>query len=162
MTFTYDKQGNMTERCEHSIFGDRKESFEYDDKARLIVHKKYTEKKRLLSKTTYKYDEKGNVIEKCVYEPDGSLFRKSEYKYDEDSNNTEYRYYKADGRLLIESTYRYDSNNNVILEKPGVFANDRHIYAYVYDEKGNWIRKVSYNSRIIATDIEEREIEYFE
>ena len=61
-------------------------------------------------------------------------------KYDEKGNRTEWNVYNSGGSLVGKSTYKYK-----------------------YDSQGNWIEETEYAGEAnIATEITEREIEYYE
>ena len=79
-----------------------------------------------------KYDDKGNEIEET------SLISKDTYKYDDMGNQIEWNSYNSGGGLNFKATSKYE-----------------------FDEKGNWIKKISFTNQI-PNNIDERKYEYYE
>ena len=120
--------------------------------------------KTLFSKETYKYDDKSNLIEDNSYYSDSSLNCKWTYKYDDKSNRIEAIWYKSDGSFYGKYINKYDDKSNLI-EENGYNADGsleyKRIFKYEFDEKGNWIKKISFKNQI-PENIKEREYEYYE
>ena len=85
-----------------------------------------------------KRDDKGNEIEENKYNTQGKLDLKFTWKRDDNSNVIEENIYSADGKLDHKTTFKYE-----------------------FDEKGNWIKKITFKNQI-PKSIEEREFEYRE
>jgi hypothetical protein len=104
------------------------------------------------------------------YDNSGSL---AETKYSNNSSSVKYKYSKklltealhfnAENKLEYKDTYRYDNNNN-LTEKSSILstgkAKEIQKCEYIYDDKGNWIKKQEYNNNKKLNPIE-REIEYY-
>lgn len=129
----------------------------YDDKGNLIEKDNYDSDGKLTSKTKYKYDGKGNEIERNIYKPDGSLDSKWTFKYDNKGNTIEENVYNSNGSLNSKITYRYNDKN--IIEE-AYNGRNKETYKYEHDDKGNWIKRISYvnNQPNIIT---KRTIEYY-
>ena len=85
-----------------------------------------------------KRDDKGNEIEENKYNTQGKLDLKFTWKRDDNSNVIEENIYSADGKLDHKTTFKYE-----------------------FDEKGNWIKKITFKNQI-PKSIKEREFEYRE
>jgi len=109
------------------------------------------QKFKYTSKSIYKYDNKRNIVEELKYYSDGSLRSKSIYKIK----------YNDKGNKVEEGLFR--------INKKTLRTNDtpvwKHIYAYIYDQKGNIIEVIRYNKNkqmdhIIRYDSKGNIIEY--
>lgn len=78
---------------------------------------------RLLSDTQkiiYRYDDKDRRVETASYDSRDRLLQKWIYTYEDSPNPTQRDEYKSDGSLAIKESYSYE-----------------------YDERGNWIKRVT-------------------
>lgn len=84
-------------------------------------------------------------------------------RYDDKGNRIEINAYNASGVVESKGTWKYDEKNNPIEEnwynKEGIL-NSSHIFNYVYDQQGNWIKKTEFEKNIQKKSIL-REIIYF-
>ncbi len=139
-------------------------------KGNLIEYKEFSENEMRI------YNKNGNIIEFITYYSDGSFFGKRTYLYDEKGNKLELKGYFSDGILGYRRTYLYNENGNLIEEKSydgamnfegrEVNKHDKNgnviekyryyydgslrtsdFYQYLYDEKGNIIEKIFYDSK---------------
>ncbi|KFF10352.1 hypothetical protein [Flavobacterium hydatis] len=106
-------------------------------------------------------NEKGKVIEDNYYIRD-KLYSKTLQSYDIKgllSRKKYSQYWNGKETINIEE-YLYNKNNDIIkittLDENNNIVNEENVI-YVYDKKGNWIRKDSQGSEIITT---ERNIDY--
>lgn len=83
------------------------------------------------SKWTFKYDDRGNTIEENIYNSNGSLNSKITYRYND--------------KNIIEEAYNWRS---------------KETYKYECDDKGNWIKRISYTNNQ-PNIITKRTIEYY-
>ena len=134
-TYKYDDKGNLIEWYYYELHDGLAATYKYDAKGNLIEEISYSHAG--VGNTTYKYDAKGNKIEENSYFI-GLLDRKYTMKYDAKGNLIEGNSYEADGSLDYKYTFKYE-----------------------FDEKGNWIKIISFRNQI-PESIEEREFEYYE
>ena len=150
------------QKIDGSLFN--KETYKYDTKGNLIEDNSYYSDSSLNCKWTYKYDDKDNRIEANGYSANGSFNEKYINKYDDKDNRIEAIWYKSDGKLEFKYIMKYDYKSNLI-EKNGYNADGsleyKRIFKYEFDEKGNWIKKISFKNQI-PENIKEREYEYYE
>lgn len=167
ITYLYDEYGNMIEEKRFDVFNGVL-SFS--------------------SHLTYKYDKQGNQIEYNTYDSDNNLASKVKSKYDknkiieEEFSDGEKRIYIYDdkgnqiemtqdlnnfGLGFVKFMYTYDIYGNVIREEQSQSNNEDYkvwnfanTYEYVYDDNGNWIKKIEF-IRGKAESIIEREFEYY-
>jgi antitoxin component YwqK of YwqJK toxin-antitoxin module len=88
-------------------------------------------------KKTFKYDDNRNIIEEKIFNNFGEFYSKEMFKYDSKGN-------------LIEAN-KYNSHENL---------EEKWTLKYEFDEKGNWIKKVTYVDGEV-TRITERTIDYY-
>lgn len=112
------------------------ESFEYHTNG-MIAKKEMVNHK---DKTVIKYNESGNHIETKLYDIDDNLEIHSIFKHDNYNNLISFiRYWRVDNEMKLENNETHD---------------------YVFDSKGNWIKRVSfYNNK--PNEISIREITYY-
>ena len=134
-TYKYDDKGNLIEWYYYELHDGLAATYKYDAKGNLIEEISYSHAG--VGNTTYKYDAKGNKIEENSYFI-GLLDRKYTMKYDAKGNLIEGNSYEADGSLDYKYTFKYE-----------------------FDEKGNWIKRITFKNQI-PESIEEREFEYYE
>jgi hypothetical protein len=149
----YDTDNNLINR----------QTYKYDDKGNEIEHNEYNSKNILILKHIYKYDVEGNQIESSAYTPVGNFENKNINKYDDKRNRIETNSYNAEGIIESKGTWKYDEKNNPIEEnwynQQGIL-NSKYIYNYVYDQKGNWLKKMEFE-KDIPKRIIIKEIMYF-
>ena len=162
----FNDKGKTTEENEYITGGilHRKRAYKYNSKGDMVEINVYWSDGSLLGKAIYKYDDRQNNIEYSVYGSDGSLNSKETYKYDSKGNKTEYCEYNSDDSLNSKETYRYDNKGNII--EANIYNSDNvqlkySLYKYIFDIKGNWIKKTCYTNNI-PNKITERVIEYYE
>jgi len=142
--FNYDEIGNIIEDIFYNSNGVvGKFTHVYDDNGNKIEENYYPFGDVLSFKNTYKYDYKGNIIERIHndLESEGSIDDwKETYKYDDKREMIEWNHDDLDGGW------------------------DKHIYKYIYDETGNWIKQTAFDEfeNGIPQIITEREIEYYD
>jgi hypothetical protein len=160
--FKYDEKNNLIEEIKINGIGKLKDQikYEYDELNRL----KETSFFNLKTKRFSDYDKKGQLTRERLETLEGKPVSKNLYKYDDNENKIKNDFYGSDGSLRYSNSYKFDVKKNVVLGSgystitkniPG-----NTIIDYVYDEKGNWIKKTMF-FKDISTEIQIREIEYF-
>ena len=142
-TYVYDLRGNL------------KKEFEYNPQG-------------LKSKKTYKYDLKGNLKKEKFYRSNGELDGKYIYKYDSQGKVIAKYWFTTKVwltlKLTYKNTYKYNSQGDLIEEilykNDGSIENKRS-YEYEYDNQGNWIRAIEYDTKEKPQYIIIRKIEYY-
>jgi hypothetical protein len=127
----------------------------------------------LLNKTRFKYDNSGRMIVDDLYSADGNLLIQTSYSYP--SADVKFPnvvevvslYYVGGSRHVSYksvSDYKRDElGNEVRVEVVGAFGGpDRlYLYQYLYDEKKNWFKKVTYrDSKLVSLAV--RKIVYYD
>jgi hypothetical protein len=97
-------------------------------------------------KTTYiyKYDRKGNLLKELISSSSGEKTTYI-YKYDGKGNEIESSWFTTSGEIGGKTVRKYDQHNNIV----SIITYDRDMlvqskadYQYVYDDHGNFIRKI--------------------
>lgn len=97
------------------------------------------------------------------YSQEGELFDYSTYEYNNKGENDKMYTYNSKGEITNVWQYKYDNYGNVITVanyNPQGKIIDKYSYHYVYDSKGNWISKKTYQY-YIPIMITTREITYY-
>jgi hypothetical protein len=165
-TYKYDDNKNPIEMCNFNSKGKMyvKKSAKYDDKGNLIEYIYGLPDGSfgpLSEKLFFKYNEDGYKIQEDRYIPlsheNGGGLYTDLLKYDNKGNLIEKKHYRH-GNLTLQDFFKYDENNNIIQT---FRLNDyKKTYDYVYDDKGNWIKRIEYVNGI-PKYILVRELEYY-
>lgn len=170
----FDEKGNLIELKAFRSNGNltSKSTFKYDDKGNRIEENSYNSEGNLTKKWTYKHDEKGNKIERKIYDSEGVLNFKVDFDYDENGNLLEensydskdtyngkitYQYdkkenviernnYDSEGALNFKDNFDYNENGQMVEENSYISEDLDSKTTYMYDNKGNNIERISYNS----------------
>jgi antitoxin component YwqK of YwqJK toxin-antitoxin module len=170
-TTRYNEKGDMTEEAFYQPNGllAVRVVYTYDPQGRHAEEAAFRGEASRPSRLVYHHDESGQLIEKVVYNADGTFDWKVHYTYDGQGNKKEVAVFPADGSLSTKRVYLYDGDGNEIEEavysgnalvSKGVFSYDekgnrtqetfslpkgtvsaRYVYAYAFDESGNWIKR---------------------
>ncbi|RPI14597.1 MAG: hypothetical protein EHM58_16120 [Ignavibacteriae bacterium] len=139
--YTTDIKGNVTSKTYYNTAGNivKREMFFFNESGYFIGYEKYNSGK-LLNKESYSYDDSGNVKE--ISYTGG----RTEYKYDEAKNLIEKIVYNSSNTVFGRSVFEYETGKltNETIYGPDDAISGKIIYSY--DEKGNVIKKTSYNS----------------
>lgn len=152
--FEYDSKGNNIEESWYDINDNlcTKKVFKYDSKGNNIEYYRYFSDGNLHSKEICQFDSMSNKIKETLYHKNDTTELSYKNKYDLNGKLLETNVYSSEGSLeksikydlkgnIINSneTNKYDTNGNII----EVFVNNisTSIIDYLYDDKGNWIRK---------------------
>ena len=153
-SYKYDGHGNLTERLISGEKGDLifKELSKYDGSDRKIETRYDMPNNMPGSLQQYLYDERGNVssitsFKDCnSWERCRSLDYRAINTYDGKGNLIKTTLYKKDGLIEAVRVFHYTASN--VLIQIDVFGSDtslreKEIYAYKFDEFGNWIERVT-------------------
>ena len=191
--YIYDEKDNLIEVRKYYIeSGDPWErtihKYNNDGSIAETIHKDYFYNYQTTTTYIYKYNEKGDIIEENQVSTSNmsEATTNSRRKYDNKGNLIEYvvwyensKYYPLinEHNPVIKDVFEYDDTGKRIREdvkyndKGDIIEGLRHWYGdyyknkyeYKYDEKGNWIERITYEkdtrTPIILT---ERIIEYYE
>ena len=137
-------------------------TYNYDENDCLIEENRISTKGELYDRRAFKYDKKNNRIEERGYGYDRSLYYKCVFSYDDKGNLTEENTYDGTtGKLFRKSSYIFDEKSNEIARTDYSLngsANYEYTFKYVFDNEGNWIKRIQSG---YSTEITEREIVYF-
>jgi uncharacterized protein YkuJ len=167
----FDFAGNKVQEVSRSknLEIDRKSTYGYDKNGN-----KRKEEIDILSDAQILnfYDSLGNKVESKIGSAKDALLRiTTKFSFDKNGNEISDIRYDSYGELMDATTRKYDLNNNVIEEETHARKNSLlavatgktsyvNSYKYTYDERGNWVKVVSYEDGK-PEDITERTIEYF-
>ena len=172
-TFKYNVNSDLTE---HNLYKKNidypdgsfyKEGIsQYDNNGNKIKYTHYDVDGSILETWAYIYDAKGNLIEEHEYDSyfDTMMYGLGPpytlYKYNDNGNLTEREHHSGiwtDKQILV-----YDDSGNLIEEKNQTSIGQMDTYyEYEFDEKGNWIKRITFKNQI-PESIEERKYEYYE
>ena len=171
-TWKYDEQGKLLESNSDSYYGDE-HSFlncKYDEKGNKIEEIRGYDGH--VTKQTWKYDEKGNKIEYIRYDDETMSIKNNmisyeegergnrvktiwyEYEFGETFNVERYYneheklieaiYYGENGNISRKRTWKYDDKGNLIER---IVYNSNSKETWKYDDKGNLIEHIVHNSK---------------
>ena len=183
--YKYDKKGNRI-RSDH--FGSENNlkwfyNMSYNDAGYLIEKNRYEPNGQLHSKDKYLYDNNGNMTEHSSYHSNGHLKYKYIYEYDKNGNETKITRYNSKKEIEMNEVYLYDPKSNLLNEMHKYNAEGKKSYSslylyndekditkieslldekfqYRYDQRKNWIEKISFLDGFPET-LTERIIEYY-
>lgn len=181
-TYKHDVNENIIEVNEYNANNklSLKDIYNYDEEGNEIEHYVYWSNGDLRIKWTSKYDEIGNKIESLEHSGSGTINERNAYMYDNNRNLVERNLYDAynviengsvsyGGEILeYKWIFKYNTMGHLI-EETIYNSNDilqfMRIFKYEFDEKENWIVKTEFKGseegKIKATEIIERELEYY-
>lgn len=162
--YVYDTANNLIEKNEYYASGElaARRRYYYNSKQELAKEEHFQDTGELWRTTVYLFDA---LSRKCQYEyfdENGRLIAKAKYKYDQKGELVARINLYDDGTEGSIRTYTYDEKGNVVTvtlsEKNEV--HEKYEYSYVYDLRGNWIKKFNlWNGS--PTAVTEREIIYY-
>lgn len=164
------RKDNVDEVNIYNAEGDKiiQERHEYSDDNLLIAIKTYNLEDNSIDSVSFTY-ENGRLKSQICHDSDGSEAFSLYYEYKQGKMSTSISKYIFDNTMW-GTKYTYDPLSKAIIqEENGSYGEDgafkahyTAIYQYEYDNKGNWIKKVS-NKKDSREPLEivEREIVYF-
>lgn len=138
--YTYDRKNNLLKK--ESVYLDGSKNYTIfinDKKGRVVNKKEYNKKDMLTAEDNYTY--KGNRKTKnrtSFSSTDGSIIGNYTTNYIDDIKS----FYKSESKYGKSSTtYKYDKEGNLLTSNNTGKTDSKTTYDYVYDRKGNWIKK---------------------
>ncbi len=106
------------------------------------------------------YDKEGNIVEQNTYYSDGKIESKYTFQYNIKGICSEIKLmgYADDGHSTCEIVITPPKN---IEKEKEAKKEDKNIYKFQYDKKGNWIKRTRYIDDV-PVQTEERKFEYYE
>jgi hypothetical protein len=167
-TYTYDENDRLIEKNHfyyemEEVDLHLKTTFKYDDAANVIEKVEYNISEDRYQKFLCKYDENNKLIKEICYNSE-VLDCKNYYEYSKNYKKLKFKSYNKNDSLQNMSFEHYDDKGNLI--EILSYDSDKKIsgieeYKYIYDKKGNWIRIEAYKDKT-PYSINEREILYFD
>lgn len=161
----YDKNGNEI-RYNSVYYGKGEESssfteYQYDGNGNQLDCK-YTRYDsdgniRHFSHETWAYDENGNEIEYAEVDENGNVTARSIREYDAFGYEIKYEKYDNAGKCIDKTIYNYDEHGNLILFAEYPDGNIMTMIEREYDENGNEIKALFYDSDGNITRVVESE-----
>lgn len=148
--YTYDENGNQTEKAFYTSQGEREGIWElycYDEKGDMVKSEFYREFEKF-STSTYTYDENHNVLTHRYCYADGEEQWHYTFSYDRNGNKTEQTLTEKDG--TVKWTWQYDEKGNLLAEKHYeedgnmdsskvyTYDNGGRVTEYLYISDGHW------------------------
>jgi len=187
--FVY-KNGRLVTVTTYNSTGstDKSTQYEYDDTGKIEAQKKMNSSGKLQYHTTYLYNKAGQLAgqhklipsinytmkENYAYNSKGQLLEKAKiarigttketYAYNEVGLMSKKSEYNAMGELFSVIAYQYnDYDDKIDLKKYDATGSLNYFekYEYVYDSKGNWIERTSFEKGE-KVSVEKRKITYRE
>ncbi len=115
-----------------------------DTMTRIITNKNASGE--FVGKDILTYDKNGDWISYTAYNADDKVFFKAIFSYNDKHQQIMVKKYKGfENKLLEEKHYLYNDKGFVSVEIEKKPKQIKRTYQYIsYDDKGNWLRKVSY------------------
>ena len=186
--FVYNRRGKVInyKRTSPKKCVLEEKTYVYSQDGYLISFEKFRAEDCKKTSYVYTYDKCGKKIEFSEYE-DGHLLGTEVCVYDKSGSKTQCKYYNEDrvlklvvhfdckGKKILEesynengcyegkTTYQYDEERNVVIEKwfkEDCLVDHVDTYQYLYDCKGNWIKRLEDRNNI-PKSVTEREITYY-
>lgn len=186
--FEFDEKGHLTKELYFSNTGELEYkilSF-YDEKDRLTHTEGYYADGNLhtIEKVT-SYNSANFETKVIETKANGEIVRTKVYEYNDDNNRislnyfengkiisklkTNYKnnqkdsteFYDETGKLISKINYINNEEGLIVVENQKIPVPSKTKYSYIYDEKNNWVKKVSRINGKVNT-IWEREINYFD
>jgi hypothetical protein len=137
--------------------------FEYDSNGVEKRRLSYRENNELVYTIEFvEFNQAGQVTMQINQDVNDKYKTVTTNKYDDRGNLVKVVNLDENGKVLHEYEKQYDKHNNVIavVSTWNGIQNYSKRYEYTYDNKNNWIKKISYNSDIKYT-VEMRNIDYY-
>jgi hypothetical protein len=153
--YGYSEEGLLEEKINYRSDGsiNLQETYTYDDALLLIARTTLYSDGKLLKRVAYVYDEQGREIEEERYDANG-LYETAEFFYSTLSSPVKEILHDRENQEKKRMIYVYN-DRNLLLNKNTFFSDDRpnQKTSYVYDEKGNWVRRMDDSGLITIREI---------
>lgn len=147
-TLKYNSKGFLTETI---IYDDDeivkyKFNYDYDKDGRKTKSTSFIQDK-IVNYFTYDYNEFGNKTKAYRHNPSGDLEEYYIYKYDNEGNLIEEEWFSSSGKKVYSLENEYE--NGIKTRSSTYDENYNLLYEYIlkYDEKGNVIEEIKYDTR---------------
>ncbi|GGB79842.1 hypothetical protein GCM10007424_19970 [Flavobacterium suaedae] len=101
---------------------------------------------KLVDKVTYVYDDNGNLTGENLYLNNDKVVVKNAYKYNENNQKVSYTRYDKNSEILFNTQYEYKGDNLILEETRGKEGEVEYSRKMTYDDNGNMLSKISYDS----------------
>jgi hypothetical protein len=141
---SYDEEGNLKKENFNSIIGGSVMKIVYtNDKNGNKVEERYLKNNGSIgTRYTHKYDKNGNITETVVYSSDNKIISSTFFRYDKKLKQVATHYGVSEASPEPDQIQNFDEHGNLTEEiiKNGL-ATSRKKCEYLYDKRGNWIKK---------------------
>jgi hypothetical protein len=139
--------------------------FSYDEAGYLIEDSQQDGTGKLIRRNTFAFDEKGNMTSVGSYDSDNKLHRKLTWTFDPNGNRAEWTESHLAGEEMVlfeKITSTYDDKGNVLTETQ--YGNPEgavmtKFFSYIFDERGNWIKKERAMVPFDSSDLRSKDVE---
>ena len=166
---TSDDNGNLKKESFNTIIGGSVIKIVYtnDKKGNKLEEKYFKNNGSIGTRYTHKYDKNGNLTETVIYSPDDKIISSTLFRYDNKLKQVETYYGVSETNPEPDQIQNFDEHGNLTEEiiKNGL-ATSRKKCEYLYDERGNWIKKTitvyqAQSEEVASVSSFSRIIEYF-
>lgn len=147
--YNYDVDGNIVE---YYILSDEKvaQRIVYSfTNGKIVESIEYSNKNKIIEKTTYKYDDNGKLIESIAFSSEGSIKNKNKFIYDTNGYLINERTLNSEGKTVSLIKY-YNDSKGIPQSKINEKSNEQ--FSYKYDSNGKLIEEICCNVRIEEDD----------
>ncbi|WP_299767449.1 hypothetical protein [uncultured Dokdonia sp.] len=146
--YTYNNNGKCTSETEYHKDGREKNKIIYEHSntnGHTILEKEKHDEDKYVPQYSITYDTRGNITEKILYSYYGKQEERRVRTFDANNNVLTYESYNEDNVLVNHIVYNYNAQKDPIQEVSTRNKDDQYIrkYMYEYDERGNWITRVT-------------------
>ena len=161
--YVLDKNGNIIEYYHYTAEGKLKNKILSSYHKHNIVEEKFFDNENVLLTTSYCKYKKGLLIEDSLIDNNtGKTKYHSYYTYDANKNLQSHTIFNSEGKIDSQGIFSTNEHGDIIsnITKVPNSADIVYTYTYFYDEKDNWIKKITYMSNQSAY-LTIRQIEYY-
>ena len=153
-TYTYNEAGQLTEAVSTDTDGDVwfRDVYVYNQAGQLSQVDHHDPDGSFLHRATYTYNPQGQITERSLSDADGSRISSNVYAYETDGKLGKLGKMSAvttqgrSGSLTSRWVYAYDERGNErewIAYKADGSKRRKEVYAYEYDARGNWVKRIT-------------------
>ncbi|HEY6161473.1 MAG TPA: hypothetical protein VI112_09630 [Bacteroidia bacterium] len=163
--------------------------YSYDKQWRLLEEKAVNNHGTVIDRWTYKYGSDCEKLSATVYMKEGTIPERTwSYVYGRTDSTSTAIEYRADGALSKRMVYHFNKNGQVVKEEwyddkgmvntmvneydaagnkisfcrymPGGSLNEKKVFAYKFDERGNWVQCITFSNGLPQYFIERTYVYY--